>query len=87
VLSLGPFQILDLSDDADDAVLYREVYDRDDVTHDQDQVKFHRDAFESLWAVSLSEPETLAAITREAAEIRSGLDENGAGDSRFDAET
>ena len=73
--ALGPFQILDLTDeDDDDAVLYRETYNRDEVIHDPNEVHFHRDAFENLWEVSLNEDATLRAIVAEAALLRSSLD-------------
>lgn len=73
--ALGPFQILDLSDDGDeDAVLYRETYDRDEVVYDPNEVRFHREAFESLWDVSLTEEATLQAIVAEADDLRSSAD-------------
>ncbi len=79
--ALGPFQILDLSDeDDDDAVLYRETYDRDEVVYDLNEVRFHREAFESLWEVSLNEEDTLRVIIAEAADLRSSLDDDQAAD-------
>lgn len=77
--ALGPFQILDLSDeDDDDAVLYRETYNRDEVVYDPNEVRFHREAFESLWEVSLNEEDTLRVIIAEAADLRSSLDDDPA---------
>jgi hypothetical protein len=77
--ALGPFQILDLTDDDDDdAVLYRETYDRDEVVYDPNEVRFHREAFESLWGVSLDEEDTLRVIIAEAAELRSSWDDDPA---------
>jgi transcriptional regulator with XRE-family HTH domain len=74
--ALGPFQLLDLSDeDQSEAVLYREIYDRDEIIHDSDEVRFHREAFEDLWRVSLNENATLRAIVAEAALLRSQLDQ------------
>jgi transcriptional regulator with XRE-family HTH domain len=73
--ALGPFQLLDLSNEDDnETVLYREIYNRDEIIHDADEVHFHRDAFEDLWRMSLNEDETLRAIVTEAALLRSQLD-------------
>lgn len=72
--ALGPFQILDV--DFDESILYREIYNRDELIHDLKEVNFHRDAFEHLWKVSLSEDATLRAVVAEAALLRSALDYN-----------
>jgi transcriptional regulator with XRE-family HTH domain len=72
--ALAPFQILDLSHDVDDAVLYREPYKRDEIIHDVAEIAFHRDAFENLWKASLNEQATLRAMVAEAAQLRSSLD-------------
>jgi transcriptional regulator with XRE-family HTH domain len=72
--ALGPFQILDLSDDYQDAVLYRETFSGDEVVHDPEEVSFHRGVFERLWDASLTEDATLRAIVAEAALLRSELD-------------
>jgi transcriptional regulator with XRE-family HTH domain len=78
--ALGPFQILDLSDGDDaEALLYRETYNHDEVIHDPDEIRIHRDAFEDFWKVSLDEEATLRAIVAEAALLRSQLD-RGDGD-------
>ena len=71
--SLGPFQILELSDNVDDAILYRESYGRDEIVHDPAEISFHRDAFENLWKVALSEDSSYRAIAEEAAQLRSVL--------------
>jgi len=72
--SLGPFQILNLSYDDTDAVLYRESYLLDELVQNEETVGFYRGAFEKLWAQSLGEDASLRAITAEAAQLRSSLD-------------
>ncbi len=72
--ALAPFQILDFSHDVEDAILYREPYNRDEIIHDPTEIAFHRDAFENLWKVSLNEQATLRAMVAEAAQLRSSLD-------------
>jgi transcriptional regulator with XRE-family HTH domain len=74
--ALGPFQILDLSDENDeDAVLYRERYNDDEVIHDPNEVRHLREAFEDLWEVSMTEEKALEAIAAEVERLRSQLDE------------
>jgi hypothetical protein len=68
--ALGPFQILDLSADEQDAVLYREAFSGDELVYDTAEVAFHRHAFERLWNVSMDENATLRAIEGEAAALR-----------------
>jgi transcriptional regulator with XRE-family HTH domain len=69
--SLGPFTVLDLSEDEDDdAVLYRESYLADDVIHEPRDVRHHREIFEALWQQSWSESLSLNAITAKATELR-----------------
>jgi transcriptional regulator with XRE-family HTH domain len=72
--SLGPFQILDLGVSDDDSVLYREIYLRDEVVHDDEEIRFYRSAFERLWARSLSEQATLRVIAAQADLLRSAAD-------------
>jgi hypothetical protein len=80
---LGPFMIVDLNehegrspdeDDEDDAVLYRERWNADDVTDDPRQVREHRRYFEALWRQSLDEEVSLRLIAARAAVLRSELD-------------
>uniref|UniRef100_UPI0027423731 helix-turn-helix domain-containing protein n=1 Tax=Actinoplanes sp. RD1 TaxID=3064538 RepID=UPI0027423731 len=68
---IGPFVVLDLSDEPGDAVLYRESYVRDDLNHDRAEVQFHRQIFEDLWSLSLDEEQSISAIEAEAAVLRS----------------
>lgn len=72
--ALGPFQILTLSGDDGDDVLYREEFDRDGIVHGAEEVSFRRDAFEKLWNEALSEDATRRAMIAEAAQLRSSLD-------------
>lgn len=72
--ALGAFQIVDLNPDDDESVLYREIYLRDEMVHDPEEVRFYRAAFENLWAQSLTEDATLRAVHAEAALLRSSLD-------------
>jgi len=72
--ALGPFQILTLSGDDGDDVLYREEFDRDEIVHGSDEVDFRRDAFEKLWDEALSEDATRRAVIAEAALLLASLD-------------
>jgi transcriptional regulator with XRE-family HTH domain len=73
---LGPFQIINLVDGDDhDAMLYREFYNRDSVTHDAAEVEFHRDVFETLWKNSRDERDTRDAILKNSLELRLSLEE------------
>lgn len=72
---IGHFTVLDLGDDdPDDAVLYRESFTRDSVDHDREEVRFHREMFETLWRLSLDEEKTIRAIMAEAALLRARID-------------
>jgi hypothetical protein len=84
---VGSFIIVDLGEESDDSVLYREYYDRDELLHDNDAVEFHRSVFERLWGISRDETATLRAFIAEAAQLRSSLDnEVGEGSSYGDAQ-
>jgi hypothetical protein len=71
--ALGPFQILTLSGDDGDDVLYREEFDRDEIVHGK-EVGLRREAFERLWTEALSEATTRRAVIAEAAQLLSSLD-------------
>ncbi|RAK42738.1 helix-turn-helix protein [Actinoplanes lutulentus] len=72
---LGPFQIIDLGEgDDDDAVLYREFYNRDNVTHDPDEIEFYRVVFEKLWSNCRDEDSTRRAILLESLRLRQSLE-------------
>ncbi|WP_436530113.1 helix-turn-helix domain-containing protein [Actinoplanes sp. HUAS TT8] len=85
ILSLvGPFFIIDLNEhegrdpldesDDDDAVLYRESWDADELTDDGKQVRRFREYFEAMWSQSLDEDVSLSLITARAAVLRSEVD-------------
>ena len=72
---MGQFSLLDLGDDdPDDAVLYRETFLNDNLEHDTEQIRYHRQMFEALWLRSLDEEQTNRQIIAEAAALRAGLD-------------
>jgi transcriptional regulator with XRE-family HTH domain len=68
------FQILNLSDDDDDAVLYRESYETDRIVHDPAQVIYFRRVFDQIVGVALSEAATVRRINAEAMNLRALLD-------------
>jgi transcriptional regulator with XRE-family HTH domain len=68
------FQILNLSENDDDGVVYRESYDDDRILHDPAEVLYFRKVFEEILAVSLTEAATQRAIVAEAMKLRSSLD-------------
>ena len=71
----GPFQVLSMDGDDDgEAVLYREIYQQDEMIHDPREVRSHQAEFEKLWALSLAEDATLRKLTAEAALLRSAMD-------------
>jgi hypothetical protein len=70
---LGPFTILDLGDE-ENAVLYRESSDRDEITHTPKVVLQHRDTFEHMWKLSLSPEASTRLIEARVAEMLSSLD-------------
>jgi transcriptional regulator with XRE-family HTH domain len=74
--ALGAFQILSVSNERNDDVLYREAFLRDEMTHDPDEVSFHRAAFEDIWKQSLSEEATHRKVIAEATWLRSLLDQD-----------
>jgi transcriptional regulator with XRE-family HTH domain len=68
-----PFEIVTLSDDDDDAVLYRESYEGDRVLHDPAEVLYFRKAFEQILGSALSETATQLRIAAEAMNLRTTL--------------
>lgn len=74
----GAFVLINLSDDTDDDVLYRELFHEDSLIHDPDKIHPYRSAFERLWKLSLSEDATQRRITATAAALRSELDHSNA---------
>ena len=74
--ALGAFQILSVSNERNDDVLYREAFLRDEMTHDPDEVSFHRAAFEDIWKQSRSEEATYRMLVAEASALRSLVDQD-----------
>jgi transcriptional regulator with XRE-family HTH domain len=70
---LGPFTVLDLSDDPSDAVLYQEHYTSDAVIHDSATVSYYRRRFEDVWHRCYGEADSLRLIRAEAASLRASL--------------
>jgi hypothetical protein len=67
---LGPFTVLDLSDDPADAVLYRESYTTDQIAHDPATVAYYRARFEGMWPRCYDEADSLRLIGAAAASLR-----------------
>ncbi len=70
----GTFILINLSDDANDDVLYREFLNEDSLIHDLDKIRPYRSAFERLWELSLPEDATQRLITATATALRTELD-------------
>jgi transcriptional regulator with XRE-family HTH domain len=64
------FEIVTLSDDEDDAVLYRESYESDRIVHDPTEVLYFRKIFDQIVGVALSEEATHRRIAAEAMNLR-----------------
>lgn len=70
----GQFTVLDLAEDYDDAVLYREAFTQDSISHDLKEIAFHRQLFETVWYQSLDQEKTIRAIEAEVASLQVRLD-------------
>jgi transcriptional regulator with XRE-family HTH domain len=71
---LGPFTLLDLSDDdIGDTVLYREYYISDAITHEDADVAYYRARFEAAWSRCYDEADSLRLIRAAAATMRASL--------------
>jgi transcriptional regulator with XRE-family HTH domain len=71
---LGPFTVLDLSeDDHEDAVLYRESYSDDVFIYDPEAVAYYRAQFEDLWPRCYDEAGSLRLVRAAAAAMRAAL--------------
>jgi hypothetical protein len=73
LVAMGSFQIVNLDHD-DNSICYTEVAKADQIVHDPLEVGTYREAFESLWELSLSEAATLRAIVAQAANLRAKQD-------------
>jgi transcriptional regulator with XRE-family HTH domain len=74
-----PFQVLSLSDEEDDTVVYREFYNGDQILHDTVDSSEFREIFDQLWAAALGEDATVGRIAAEAAVLRSSTDAESGG--------
>ena len=72
---IGSFMLLDLSDDADDLLLYRESFYGDSVAHDAETTGHYRKIFDDVWRQSFSEDASLRRIMAMAASLRASLDD------------
>ncbi|MFI5895503.1 helix-turn-helix domain-containing protein [Actinoplanes sp. NPDC051513] len=72
--TVGQFTVLDLAEDEDDAVLYRESFAADFISHDRREIAVHREMFEFFWLQSLNDEKTIRAISAEAASLRARID-------------
>jgi transcriptional regulator with XRE-family HTH domain len=75
MVAMGPFQIVNL-DHEENSVCYTESFKSDEILHDPEEVQSYREAFESLWEMSLSEAATLRLIVAEAAILRASQDQD-----------
>jgi hypothetical protein len=69
----GAFAVLDLSDEPDDAVLYRESSARDELVEDPAEMRYHRDVFEMYWRRSLDEEASRALILARVYDLRARI--------------
>jgi hypothetical protein len=69
----GPFTVFDLGDE-ENAVLYREFGESDDITHVPDRVERYRKVFETIWEVSMPEERSARTIRAKAAELLARLE-------------
>lgn len=69
----GAFTVLELGDDPDDAVLYRESSTRDELVEDPAEVSFHRDVFDQYWSRGLGEDASRALILARVYELRARI--------------
>lgn len=70
----GAFTLINLSDDADDDVVYWESFREDSLLRDPGKIRPYRTAFEQLWKLSLPEDASLRLINANATALRSELD-------------
>jgi hypothetical protein len=70
----GAFELVSLSDDEDDAVLYLESYDHDRIVHDPAEVLYHRKLFDQIEGAALSKGATQRRIAAEAMNLRVALE-------------
>jgi transcriptional regulator with XRE-family HTH domain len=71
--SLGPFTVVNLTEDPDDAVLYQETYASDHLAQDADTVGYFRTRFEEMWPRCYDEGDSLRLIRGEAGALRAEM--------------
>ncbi len=70
---LGQFTIFDLGDE-ENAVLYHESIIQDEIIHNSDLIRFHRQHFDQKWSQALDEEASARLIEARAATLFSALD-------------
>lgn len=70
---LGAFTIFDLGDE-ENAVLYHESVIQDEIVHNQDLIRFHRERFDQTWDRAFDEEASIRLIEARAAAMLSSLD-------------
>lgn len=75
---LGQFTIFDLGDE-ENAVLYHESITQDEIIHNGDLIRFHRQHFDQNWSHALDEEASARLIEARAAAMLSSLDRNSRG--------
>jgi transcriptional regulator with XRE-family HTH domain len=70
---LGQFTIFDLGDE-ENAVLYHESIIQDEIVHNPDLIRFHRQHFDQKWEQAMDEDASARFIELRAAEMRSSID-------------
>jgi transcriptional regulator with XRE-family HTH domain len=76
---MGAFTLFDLGDE-ENAVLYRESLNSDDVVHSSTVIRRHRQYFEQMWDLSLDDEASERLIRARVATLLASLD-RGAGQS------
>jgi hypothetical protein len=71
----GAFELVSLSDDEDDAVLYLEFYAQDRIVHDPAEVLYYRKLFDQIAGAALSEGATQRRIAAEAMNLKARLED------------
>lgn len=66
---IGPFDILKLSGEGANSVLYRESYLTDEIVDDIKNIQRHREMFETSWEAALDEGASAALIEEAAKEL------------------
>jgi len=67
---LGPFTIVDL-EQGQSALLYRETANGDEVVHAPAEVDRHRQTFDRMWDLALSQEKSTEALVRQVGRMRS----------------